>query len=347
MNKYENGFGVKILILSIIMPVYNSEQYLVNAVESVLAQTFEDYELIIVDDGSSDGSTELCDTLAKKDGRIVVIHQENRGIGGARNTGLKVANGKYIGFMDNDDLIHPQMFEILVSIAEKEQADIVMFPPKLVDVGWVIPASTYTISEIKCHGIDKKLLFERLFSRSNDDFIYVTVWNKLWKRSILEKDMFPLYGSEDCVFNCKAYGNAGKTILMDIQPDLYYWVQRNDSTSHNGFTNYHCMCLQSYFDMERYVFESMPEYHYLVLEKTYRKILSFRYNSKGTKFEKKVEQIISENIKAFQSRFARQKEVGTLKKVFYGVFFYSPVTYGVFRIINEIVARIRKNRKNK
>ena len=91
--------------ISMIMPVYNSEDYLASAIQCVLNQTMKDFELILVDDGSTDKSGEICDSFAKRDSRIVVIHQKNGGICRARNKGLEAANGEYVAFMDNDDEI--------------------------------------------------------------------------------------------------------------------------------------------------------------------------------------------------------------------------------------------------
>lgn len=112
-------------MLSIIMPVYNAAKYLAGAVDSVLHQTFHKFELILVDDGSSDGSGELCDALASTDSRIRVIHQANAGVAAARNVGLDAAIGEYIGWVDSDDLVHPEMFRIMLTLMEQYSADIV------------------------------------------------------------------------------------------------------------------------------------------------------------------------------------------------------------------------------
>lgn len=96
--------------ISIIVPVYNVEAYLCRCIDSILAQTFTDFELILVDDGSPDNCSSICDEYAKKDSRIVVVHKENGGLSDARNTGLDIAKGEYIGFVDSDDFIHPQTY---------------------------------------------------------------------------------------------------------------------------------------------------------------------------------------------------------------------------------------------
>lgn len=331
--------------LSIIMPVFNAESFLAKSVQSVLEQTYKEFELILVDDGSKDKSANLCDEFARSDSRVVVIHQENKGIGGARNAGLKVARGHYIGFIDNDDLIHPQMFEILISIAQKENAEIVMFPPYAAPANWQIPNIRYSLKELHYHEVLQEDLYANMFSESNNDTPYVTIWNKLWKKDILEEDIFPMYGSEDTVFNCKAYSNVSKAIWIDIQPGLYYWVQRDDSTCRRSFSLYHCMCLQSYFDMEEYIYRRFPQYHFMVAEKTFRRILSVRANARGTEMQKKVDQIICDNFFQFSNRMKSEYRLSSARKFVYYFFFSVPAAYDLFRNLNEYIGQIRKIKK--
>ena len=110
--------------VSLIIPVYNTEkQYLQKCLESAIAQTYSNMEIILVDDGSTDGSADLVDEFAGKDHRVLVIHQQNGGESNARNTGLRAACGDYIAFMDCDDFIEPQMYEQLVQALEENDAD--------------------------------------------------------------------------------------------------------------------------------------------------------------------------------------------------------------------------------
>ena len=111
---------------SVIVPVYKVEEYLEKCVQSILAQTERDFELILVDDGSTDGSGKLCDTLKERDGRIQVIHQENQGLGGARNTGIREARGDWLLLVDSDDWIEPKILEKAMEAGLREEADLVM-----------------------------------------------------------------------------------------------------------------------------------------------------------------------------------------------------------------------------
>ncbi len=112
--------------ISVIVPVYKAEKYIESCVKSILAQTYGDFELILVEDGSPDRSGELCDTLAETDTRIRVIHKENGGAATARNAGLDVAKGDYIAFIDGDDCVHPKYLEFLLAVQKETNADFVM-----------------------------------------------------------------------------------------------------------------------------------------------------------------------------------------------------------------------------
>ena len=102
--------------ISVIVPVYKVEAYLQECVDSILAQTFEDFELILVDDGSPDNCGAICDAYAGKDSRVKVIHQENQGLSGARNTGIEASKGEFLTFVDSDDMVSPQYLEVLINL---------------------------------------------------------------------------------------------------------------------------------------------------------------------------------------------------------------------------------------
>ena len=123
--------------LSVIVPVYNTEKYLRVCIDSILAQTFTDFELILVDDGSEDSSGSICDEYAAKDTRVQVIHQTNGGVTNARKNGVRRACGKYFSFIDSDDWIHPEMFERMVEKCVEANADVVVCDVRLNGCGKV------------------------------------------------------------------------------------------------------------------------------------------------------------------------------------------------------------------
>ena len=114
-------------LVSVIVPIYNGKQYLMQCIDNIVRQTYENLEIILVDDGSTDDSGSLCDELASKDSRMKVIHQENRGVSGARNAGLSLSNGTYIIFTDCDDYLEKNAIELLVPIMEKDRLDMLIF----------------------------------------------------------------------------------------------------------------------------------------------------------------------------------------------------------------------------
>lgn len=113
-------------IISIIVPVYNVELYLRQCLDSILSQTFKDWECILIDDGSTDSSPSICDEYVSRDSRFKVAHKINEGLSSARNEALKLAKGEYIGFVDSDDWIEPEMYEVLYSNIKEYNADISM-----------------------------------------------------------------------------------------------------------------------------------------------------------------------------------------------------------------------------
>lgn len=216
--------------LSIIVPVYYVEPYLPKCIDSILAQTMTDFELLLIVDGSPDRCAEICDSYAAKDNRIIVIHQQNHGVSAARNAGLKIAKGEYIGFVDPDDLIAKQFFSKMYCAAKgknKEVAccDYLVFPDEK-DIKDITGSREDSILEMDIETI----LFD-LFSRPSK--MKGIVWNKIYKRSVLNTLNFntSLKNYEDLYFwlNCLS---ANKEITACFLSErLYYYRINNNSAS--------------------------------------------------------------------------------------------------------------------
>lgn len=170
--------------LSVIVPVYNSCHYINSLVESILAQTYKNIELILVDDGSTDGSNILCDNWAKQDIRIKVIHKANGGQSSARNKGMEIAKGDIIAFADNDDILHPQMYEIMIQELERYDCPVCacnfknVLQAEIEDISFDPPAEASWIGE--------RELIEDFFKPT----WRVPIWNKIYRRSILKNVRF-------------------------------------------------------------------------------------------------------------------------------------------------------------
>jgi glycosyltransferase involved in cell wall biosynthesis len=178
-------------LFSIIVPVFKTEKYLEKCVTSILRQTYKDFELILVDDGSPDNCPQMCDDYAANDSRVMVIHKDNGGVSSARNCGIEAAIGTYIWFVDSDDYIEPYSLEQLYNAQKKEQADIYFF-------------NTSGVNGLDIGSFDDFL--------ENYYFTYVVgfgPWNKLYKTSIIKKnklyfDVEETVG-EDLLFNLSYY----------------------------------------------------------------------------------------------------------------------------------------------
>lgn len=178
--------------LSIIVAVYNVDSFLHECINSILSQTFNDFELILVDDGSTDNSSAICDEYAQKDSRIKVIHKKNGGVVSARKAGIQAARGIYAGYVDGDDMISPHMYEDMMQLMKKHDCDMVMCDiehekkPMPFSTGYTstrINGGFYNRADMERH-----ILPHMLYSGKFYNFgIYPVIWNKLYKREKLLK----------------------------------------------------------------------------------------------------------------------------------------------------------------
>ncbi|HDR4437495.1 glycosyl transferase [Bacillus thuringiensis serovar brasilensis] len=216
------------MLISLIIPVYNAEKFLPRCLDSVKNQTYNDLEIILVNDGSTDNSGLICDEYAKKDKRFTVIHKENGGVSSARNVGLNVASGKYIGFVDPDDWIETTMFEKLYQLIEKNKADIVTCGYIRETVDGIILNKDIE-SDIKI--LNQK---EALNTIINPNGFRGFLWNKLFSVDVLNKD-FKIYFDEnihfceDLLFCCQAILNS-RNMVYDSTPYYHYIIHSNNAS---------------------------------------------------------------------------------------------------------------------
>ena len=214
--------------ISVIVPVYNAEKYLDRCVESIINQTFKDFELILVDDGSTDDSGVLSDKLATKDKRIKVFHKENGGVSSARNIGLDNALGKYVAFCDPDDFIHPQMYEILYKFAKDNDAECVVCNFESFSDFNNIKVQDITLeNKYECFSGKQAYEYIRLSDKRN---MLGCVWNKLFLKSSIHNLRFNTslsYGEDLCFVLTFLSTIESMIVLNDVF--LYYYFIRSDS----------------------------------------------------------------------------------------------------------------------
>ena len=205
--------------LSIIVPVYNNERYLENTLNSVLRQSYEDFELLLIDDGSGDDSLTICQKFAGRDRRVRVICKENGGVSSARNRGLDEAQGKYIAFIDGDDCIDPQMYEIMIGVLEGEKVDLVNCRVVKEDSYERIPyeVGTVEVSNLPLNYLSKK------------GYFIDSSLNKVYRRALIGETRFneKLAYSEDTPFITEIILHA-KTMSL-VSNVFYHYIQHEDS----------------------------------------------------------------------------------------------------------------------
>lgn len=198
-------------LISVIVAVYNIKEYLPRCVESLLSQTYKNLEIILVDDGSTDTSGNLCDDYAERDGRIRVIHKPNGGLSDARNAGMEAAKGAYIGFVDGDDWIEPDMYRAMYAACEREQAQIAACRYKQITRSGVIDASTgNSVSLSKAEALEIYVCGDERY------LIYNSVWSKLFAEPLIRGMRFPVgKNSEDIMFTTKAFCKMERLVYLD------------------------------------------------------------------------------------------------------------------------------------
>ncbi len=213
-------------LISVIVPVYNVEKYLPQCIDSILNQTEKNLEIILVDDGSLDNSGKICDEFSKKDDRIIVIHKKNNGLSSARNAGLEIARGNYIGFVDSDDWLDKTMYEVLLKLLKENNSDI-----SCCDF-FKTANSNDSIPHIDNEIINSYNNIESLNNFYNGLYTQTVVaWNKLYKRELFKDISYPVGKiHEDEGTTYKLYYKANK-ITYTNRPLYYYRITPNSITT--------------------------------------------------------------------------------------------------------------------
>lgn len=211
--------------LSIIVPIYKVEKYLDECIQSILHQTFTDFELILVDDGSPDACPQMCDAIAEQDSRVRVIHQKNGGLSAARNTGIEAARGKWLGFVDSDDFVAPDFYEKLYNAAVNADADCAICSVQLTHEDgsrmdtppqWKVYGGGYTGEDVL-----KTITWQ-------NNAPYLVAWNKLYRREVFRTLRYPVGRINEDVFVFAELFDTIKKVACVEQP-LYFYRQRTGS----------------------------------------------------------------------------------------------------------------------
>ena len=305
-------------LVSIIIPVYNTRKYIEEALESVLGQTYRQLEIVIIDDGSTDGSDLVCDCYEQRDNRIKVIHQVNKGLSAARNVGLDVVSGQIIAFLDPDDAMQPETIELMVSTMVQDRSDIVM--------------CNYSIHETENRMLPKDIHLDECNSRiinQKDAAIMIAewkietaVWNKLYRREIWEELRFPegrIYEGTYIIYDI--FDRAGLISVMD--KELMMHRKRVGSICNSGSlkhildgdfaTDYFAQCVKRH--------SYIPQNYYKeIIRIRYRRLIrSFLQYSYSNPTDRVGQNGIRQNLLELRNRDSL-KQCTTLDRIeFYGI----------------------------
>lgn len=211
--------------LSIIVPIYNTELYLKQCINSILDQDYTNFELIIVNDGSTDNSEQICMEFVKKDKRIKYFYKTNGGLSDTRNFGISKAKGKYIAFVDSDDMINKHFCSLMMGSLKKYDADIISCNYKdFYNYDFDITEKQHLENEC-C--FDKDNIIKEYFSPTQNQ-IFINVWSKIYKASLFDEIKFENYKFEDLFITYKLLNKANK--LVTINNKIYFYNRSNENS---------------------------------------------------------------------------------------------------------------------
>lgn len=311
-------------IISIIVPVYNLGEYLRGCMESILRSTVSDYEIILVDDGSTDGSGELCDGFARQDSRVRVIHKPNAGVARARNSGLEAATGEYVMFVDGDDQIHPRMIEWLLEAMQSGDYDLAMVHGVKMKEPEARQRAGQGWDDQKDHNLKTVSQDEYMRKIYALDFQYHVVWGKLYRKSLIEGLYFKDTAAEDQEWLNRMALRMKSAVL--VHKELYYYIQRMDSLIHNWYSLNTLDRVYTYLDCLEEIPEEKREYRAMCLKAMYTVMLSFRRHFRHTPLEgeakARCKEIFRKTIREFLG-----SDIGAMSKLRSVMGYYLPQPY--------------------
>lgn len=305
-------------LISVIIPVYNTGKYLFKCLDSIINQTYRNLEIIIVDDGSTDESSIICDGYALKDDRIRVIHKENEGVSKARNTGIAVATGDFFHFPDSDDYIENDTYEYLLDLINKHNCDMINYE---YFVNYPNRVITHKIDENKYGLFDKKgahsiLITDQAFA-----------WNKFFSKEVIEGVNFreDILRGEDCLFAHYAIEKCEK-IWFDVRP-LYHYVQSEDSACRGHFRISQLTALKLYDAYKEMYYKSYPDLWQQFLYRFQNLMIMLYYDmyADDADFSSEMKRVI-DNISRVKKEIDKSI-VPNRTKIKFAVFYISPRLY--------------------
>lgn len=316
-------------MISVIIPIYNVEDYLVDCLNSVINQTYRDLEIILVDDGSVDACSEICDKYSLTDKRIKVIHKKNGGLSDARNAGIDIATGEYITFVDSDDMLDLNMISYLYELIEADKSDISSCRRlRINENGTLISNNLLDEGHYCVKGADNCM--HEYLSKNNFDTV---AWAKLYRMSLFKDIRYPVGRYNEDVFTTYKVVAMSKSISIGLA-QLYLYRERSNSIMTSSFSVKHLDSIYGKLEMQEYVSQMFPkELKYAKAQVVYAcnqcvmKIAKSNYRDKET--IKMIQGLYRKNIMSFLTSGS-----SVVSKCFAMFNFLS--TIGVIRLMSRI-----------
>ena len=322
-------------LISVIVPVYNIERYLPRCLDCIANQTYRYLEIILVDDGSTDGSGQLCDAFAARDTRAKVIHQKNHGLWAARNAGQDVATGDYLFFPDGDDYFHQDLIRLLYeAINSNRKYDLAIAREK--QIRNVSEDITSPITPQLIEQTNDNLIKGLLSTR--EDRFYVYMWNKLYRKKLIQNVRSrDFVRSQDFDFNLRTFQNVSNAVLIDN--DLYFWLQHPGSlTMHKDSTIWMLSCRSRilYGFIKEYPMKYNSYSHYL-LPRLYKIMIQWKARSVDTNDKVAVFQECKGYEKDVRNTFISDRRIRFIEKAGYLLLFLYPrLTKLLMQVTNNL-----------
>ena len=322
------------MLVSVIIPVYNVAPYLREALDSVVNQTYKELEIIIVDDGSTDGSASICEEYASADSRIKLIHQNNKGLSGARNTGLAHATGELVAFIDSDDSISPLFIESLVNASVSSSTSIAICRFSTIETsGSMIGVAASSVFPTIAAGVFE---CEEAAKLLVDEKISVNVCNKLFRREMWSDIRFPEgHVYEDALAAFKLFDKSERVVLVD--ETLYNYRQRTDSITASVSLDKINDCILAHYQVSDFIRnnwgEIIPDQLYL---KKHQRLLSYLIICYIRLIKSRVDnKALERELRTLIIRAKREVGMNTLEpkaKLYYCVIKVCPWLMKIFRL---------------
>lgn len=325
--------GEKNPVISIIVPSFNEEKHIARCLDSILDQTFTDFEVLCVDDNSTDNTFEIIKEYSKKDNRVKPYKNPDKGVSSARNFGIENASGDYIGFVDSDDFIQPQMYEFLLRAVEENNCEMAVCRYEKTSE---FISKNFNYSSRECFA-EEFISFNDAEFVTKNELSLTGVWSKLFKKDlILKSNKFQNFRiGEDTIFCADLWTKTDKIFLVDLP--LYCYFTNTESVSYTEIWH------EKWFDLIETRFIAFEKFKALktsltssfYLEKGMKLLLSYRFNIKGTPNEEKFKKPIKNYFKKYISVYLKCSDISLKNKLFVTLFFFFPFLYTAFRKMTD------------